>query len=72
MDKRTTIIVVLVAIIALIFLMYMAYIIDSNKIATFADVESTASAEDLTSLPSPDESIISKIYSAIMRPFVGN
>lgn len=72
MDKKTTFIVVIIVIIALIGFVYVAYLIDSNKITTQADVQSTVSAEDLTSLPSPDQSIISKIYSAIARPFIGN
>lgn len=50
-------------------LVYVAYLIDSNQIATFADEESNVSAQDLTELPSPDQSIISKIYTAIISPF---
>mgnify|MGYP000949135714 CR=1 FL=1 len=72
MDKKTTLIVVMIVAICLIGFIYVAYLIDTNKIATQADVQSTESAEDLTSLPSPDKSIISTIYSAIISPFVGN
>ena len=72
MDKKTTLIVVMIVAICLIGFIYVAYLIDTNKIATQADVQSTESAENLTSLPSPDKSIISTIYSAIISPFVGN
>lgn len=69
MDKRSKLIAYLVGIIIIIGLVYLAYLIDSNRIASHADVKSTASVENLQELPSPDESIISKIYSAIVEPF---
>ena len=69
MKKYQTLIIVLVIIIFLMGLVYVAYLIDVNKIATYADVESDVSARDLSELPSPDQSIISKIYTAILKPF---
>jgi hypothetical protein len=70
MNKNNTLIIILVTIILLMSLVYLAYIIDTNKIATFADQQSEVSAQDLTRLPSPDESIISKIYTTILKPFI--
>lgn len=69
MDSKTKFMVMIVVLIFLIGLVYVAYLIDTNKIAVNADVQSDTSIEDLQSLPSPDESIISKVYSAIISPF---
>lgn len=59
----------LIIFLLVILFVFVAYLIDSNKIATFADVESDTSAQQLEELPSPDSSILSKIYSAIIKPF---
>lgn len=69
MNKQRDLIIILVVIIFLMGLTYIAYLIDTNKIATFADEESNVSAQELQELPSPDQSIISKIYTAIISPF---
>lgn len=50
-------------------LVYLAYLIDTKKITTYADPEKQTSASELNQLPSPDQSIISKIYTAIIKPF---
>ncbi len=69
MNKQQNLIIVLVMVILLMGFVYIAYLIDSNRITTFADEDSNVSAEELQRLPSPDESIISKIYTAIISPF---
>lgn len=71
MNKQQNLIIVLVLVILLMGFVYIAYLIDTNRIATFADEESNVSAQELQELPSPDESIISKIYTAIVSPFSG-
>jgi len=70
MNKKTLLIVGISMVLTLVILVYVAYLIDSRSIATHADVESEASAQDLQQLPSPDQSILSKIFSAIAKPFV--
>lgn len=70
MDKYKTLIITLCIILILLGLVYLAYLIDTKKITTYADPEDKVSASELNKLPSPDESIISKIYSAIIKPFV--
>lgn len=69
MKKYQTLIIILVIIIFLMGLVYTAYLVDTNKIAIYADEDSNVSTEDLKQLPSPDDSIISKIYTAIIKPF---
>ena len=69
MNKKTTIIVGISIVLFLIVFIFVAYFIDARKISISADVESEASAQDLKQLPSPDQSILSKIFSAIAKPF---
>ncbi len=69
MDKKTQLIIYLLIVILAIGLVYVAYLIDSGRIASNADTESNVSAQDINQLPSPDESIMTKIYSAIISPF---
>lgn len=69
MFNKKQIFIYLIIFLIVMGLIFIAYLIDTNKIATFADVESQTSVQDLEKLPSPDESILSKIYSAIIKPF---
>lgn len=69
MNKKTTIIIGVSLLVLLIAFVYVAYLIDARRISISADVESTASAQQLQELPSPDQSILSKIFSAITKPF---
>lgn len=62
--KKNLILILSIVLILVIFV-FVAYMIDTNKIATFADEQSDTTIQDLTEIPSPDQSIISKIYTAI-------
>ena len=69
MTRKSILITILVVVIVLIALVYVASVIDTRKITTQADVESTASAQTLTELPSPDQSTLTKIYTSIVNLF---
>ena len=73
MDKKTQLIIYLLIVILAIGLVYVAYLIDSGRIASNADTESNVSAQNVTELTSPDQSIMTdfytKIYSTIISPF---
>lgn len=66
MDKKSKTIVYILSIIGIIGLIYLAYLIDSNKIASYAEVEPTTLAKDLKKLPSPDQSIVTEISTYIL------
>jgi len=71
MDVRKTLIIALVIIFILAIAVFISYLVDSRIIVTQADVENTISATELTDLPSPDQSTISKFFSKLFEPFVG-
>lgn len=69
MNKKTLVVSLIALGLLIFFLVYLAYVVDSRKITTQADIYSDASADELTELPAPDQSTINKIYSAIINIF---
>lgn len=69
MNKKNISISIIILFVIVMILIYAVYLVDSRKISISADIESDASAEELTTLPAPDQSTFSKIYTAIVDIF---
>jgi len=71
MSLRTKVILWISGTLVLIGLVILIWAIDTNRISIFASEEgpTVESASQLQSLPSPDQSTFSKIFTAIIKPF---
>ena len=71
MSKRTKIILWITGTVFLFGLIFFVWAIDTNRIGIFAseDASTIESASQLNSLPSPDQSTFSKLYTAIANIF---
>lgn len=71
MTQRTKVVSWIVGIILFFGLIFLIWAIDTNRISIFAE-SSTPTVQDvseLKSLPAPDQSTFSKIYTAIINLF---
>lgn len=69
MNKKTLLIIIIAIMVVLIGLVFVVYLFDSNNISVNADTESDKGVSTLTSLPSPDNSTISKFFTKLIEPF---
>lgn len=71
MSTKTRVILWITGIILLFGLIFLIWAIDTGRLGIKAEPETTIeSAEELNTLPSPDQSTFQKIFTAIIKPFV--
>ena len=71
MKKQTKIIIYIVLVILLFAIIFLIWAYDTGRLGTKADIApQIESAKELKSLPNPDQSTFSKIFGAILNPFV--
>ncbi len=71
-EKRTRLVLYILLVIFVFGSIAIIWAIDTGRIAGHADVGPVVqSADELQTLPNPDQSTFSKIFGAILSPFVG-
>lgn len=66
MSKKTTVVIYILLAIIVFAAIFIIWAIDTGKIASHADVPSgITSAQDLQTLPNPDQSTFSKIFGRV-------
>ena len=71
MSQRTRLILWVGGVILLFGFIFLVWAVDTNRISIFATEEgpSIQTAQQLTTLPSPDQSTFNKIYTSIINIF---
>lgn len=68
--KKNILTFYIIGVILLFAIIFIIWAIDTKQISSHADVGPTIeSAQQLNSLPNPDQSTFSKIFGAIIKPF---